>query len=230
MTGNLTALFLAQLGFVGGHFLLSALPVRDAVVARIGERSFLAGYSLLMTVFLAWGVLAYRGAPHVELWNPGAAARYVPIVVMPFALVLAVLGLTTRNPTMVMGEYAVNSGKAVTGIVTITRHPFLWGAALWALAHLAANGDTASLLLFGGMALLALGGMAAIDRKRAAKLGKAWESVRDATSVIPFAAALEGRTRIDWAGIGWVRPAIALVLYVALFTTHGWLFGGAVLA
>lgn len=229
MTGSLTALFLAQLGFVGGHFLLSALPVRDAMVARLGERGFLAGYSVLMTVFLAWVLLAYRGAPQVELWNLGAAGRYAPIVVMPFALILAVLGLTTRNVTMVMGEQAANSGNAVTGIVTITRHPFLWGAALWALAHLAANGDVASFLMFGGMAVLALGGMMAIDRKRAAKLGKAWEPVWNTTSVIPFAAVLRGRTKADWAGIGWVRPAVAVVLYAVLLVIHGWLFGAAVL-
>lgn len=229
MTGTLTALFLAQLGFVGGHFLLSTLSVRDAVVGKIGERSFLAGYSVLMTVFLVWVMLAYRGAPHDELWNLGTAGRYVPILVMPLALILAVLGLTTRNPTMVMGEQAASSGKVVTGIVTITRHPFLWGAALWALTHLAANGDAASMILFGGMAVLALAGMVAIDNKRAVKLGKAWEPVRDTTSVVPFAAVLEGRTTVDWIGIGWVRPAAGLVLYGVLLAVHGWLFGVAVL-
>jgi uncharacterized membrane protein len=47
------------------------------------------------------------------------------------------------------------------------------GGALWALAHLAANGDLPSLLLFGGMAILALDGIPAIDAKRVAHLGEA---------------------------------------------------------
>ncbi|WP_333840141.1 NnrU family protein [Pelomicrobium sp.] len=44
---------------------------------------------------------------------------------------------------------------------------------LWALAYLAVNGGLPSLLLFGGMAILALDGMPAIDAKRVAHLGEA---------------------------------------------------------
>lgn len=35
------------------------------------------------------------------------------------------------------------------GIVRITRHPFLWGVALWALVHFIVNGDLASVILSG---------------------------------------------------------------------------------
>jgi hypothetical protein len=36
------------------------------------------------------------------------------------------------------------------------RHPQLLGVLLWAAGHLAANGDVASLVLFGGLALWAI--------------------------------------------------------------------------
>ena len=101
----------------------------------------------------------------------------------------------------------------------------LWGIGLWAVAHLLANGDQASLLLFGGMAILAFGGMAHIDSRRRASLGSAWGPVELTTSVIPFLAAMQGRKRIDWAGIGLSRVAGGLGLYVALILTHGWATG-----
>ncbi len=223
MAGSLASLVAAQAAFVGGHFLLSYLPVRTPLVRRIGEQRFIALYSLLMLASLAWVVLAYREAPAVPLWNLGLAGRYVPVAVMPIALVLVVLGVTSKNVTAVGGERHWNA--PIRGVGTITRHPFLWGAGLWAAAHLAANGDAASLVLFGGMAVLAFFGMVAIDHKRAARLGEAWQTITRRTSVVPFAAALAGRTRIDWAGIGWVRPVLAVVLYVALMHGHRWLFG-----
>jgi uncharacterized membrane protein len=218
--GNLLA---AQAAFTGGHLLLSHPPVRARLVAKLGERGFTAAYSLLMILFLAWLVAAYRAAPVVALWNLGVAGRVVPAALMPLALVLIVLGLTSKNVTAVGGERHWNA--PIRGVGTVTRHPFLWGTGLWSLAHLAANGDTASLVLFGGIALLSFAGMRAIDHKRALKLGDAWTGIATHTSIVPFAAALAGRTSVDWGGIGWVRPVIGVVLYVALMHSHAYLFG-----
>jgi uncharacterized membrane protein len=216
-------LSLAMLGFVGGHFLLSHPPIRSKLVAAVGEKVFLGAYSLIAVVFIGWAVMAYADAPRVTVWNLGPWARYAPLVVMPFALILAVLGLTSKNPTMVGGERF--AGEAVSGAMTVTRHPFLWGAGLWALAHLFPNGEAASLILFGGMVLLSFGGMAAIDHKRSLALGEAWHSISNRTSRIPFAAAIEGRILVDWKGIGWWRPLLGLVLYVGILMGHDTLFG-----
>src|SRR3954471_1166873 len=139
MTGSLTALLLAMLAFVGGHFVLSAPPVRGRLTARLGERIFAGVYALLMILALIWVVAAYRVAPPRVIWDLGPQVNLVPIVVMPFALILAVLGLIARNPTGVMGEgFVSKAGDRVRGAATITRHPFLSGAALWSIAHLIA--------------------------------------------------------------------------------------------
>jgi uncharacterized membrane protein len=228
LTNGLAPLLLAMLGFVGGHFVLSHPPVRTRLVAILGEKPFLGVYSLVAVAFLVWAVIAYGDAPYVEVWNLGPGARHVPRAVMPFALVLAVLGLTSKNPTAVGGERFVAAGQ-IAGAMTITRHPFLWGAGLWAVSHLFPNGDAASLLLFGGMAVLSFGGMAAIDHKRAVALGEAWQTIRGKTSLLPFAAAMQGRTRIDWKSIGWWRPAVGIVLYVVLLHGHAALFGASAL-
>jgi uncharacterized membrane protein len=214
-----------MLSFVGGHFLLSWPPLRERVIARIGQGAFTAAYSLLMVVLLIWVVAAYRVAPPWVLWDFGPGINLVPVLAMPFALMLVVAGLTSRNPTAVMGEGLLTRGLPVTGILTISRHPFLSGAAIWSVAHLIANGDAASAMLFGGMACLSVGGMFAIDHKRLLKLGRSWADFAARTSRIPLGAAFSGRVQIDWAGIGWVRPAIAMVLYAALFAWHDRLFG-----
>jgi uncharacterized membrane protein len=188
-------LILGMIGFVGGHFLLSWPPVRAKLVAAMGEARFSAAYAVVAAVFLALTIYGYRESPPYMLWNLGVAGRWVPAVVMPFALILAVLGLTTKSATAVGGEKALAEGLTPRGIFTITRHPFLWGVGLWALAHLAANGDVPSLVLFGGMAILAFGGMLAIDHKRAVKAGAAWQKYASDTSLMPFGAASRGRSR-----------------------------------
>jgi uncharacterized membrane protein len=225
MTGSLAALLFAVLAFVGGHFVLSAPPLRNRLVALMGEGAFAGIYSVLMLLAFVWMVAAYRVAPPRIVYDFGPWMNWLTIIAMPFALILAVLGLIGRSATAVMGGKVLEEGAPVRGAATITRHPFLAGAAIWALTHLIANGDAASIILFAGMALLAIGGMYAIDYKRALKLGPAWQAFAAKTSRFPFAAALAGRTSVDWAGIGWFRPALGLMLYVLLFVSHDRLFG-----
>jgi uncharacterized membrane protein len=62
------------------------------------------------------------------------------------------------------------------GIVRVTRHSFLIGVGLWAVVHLIANGDVASFIFFGALAVTALAGPVSIDAKRRRALGPAWQS------------------------------------------------------
>lgn len=233
MTGSINALFAATVLFVGGHFLLSSLAVRRPLVSRLGDSGFRVLYSLFAAVTFVWMVVAYGDAPLLEVWTPPVAFRWIPIVVMPFASLLVVAGLSTRNLTAVGGERLARVGsgseKTAPGIVSVTRHPALWGFTLWALSHLAVNGDLASIVLMAGIAVLSLGGMVHIDQRREEELGAAWGPTKLTTSTIPFAAIASGRTRFDWRGIGWGRLAGALALYVALLYLHPWIAGVAVI-
>lgn len=225
MTGSIEMLVLAVGSFVGGHFLLSSTGVRTAVVRNLGEAGFRAVYSVVALATLIWAIAAYGSAPPIELWPSGRALRHVPAILMPFACILAVAGLTTPTVTMVGGESMAQHPQPVSGIATITRHPFLWSVSLWAVGHIAANGNVASVIFFGGIAILASGGMAHIDHRRRSVLGAAWGPVAMATSVAPFVAAIQGRTRIDWHGIGWARLAGGVVLSVVLPFLHPWISG-----
>ena len=221
------ALIAATLVFVGGHFLLSSKPARPFLAQRYGERGFLTLYSIVMVAAFAWLLLCYRDAPYVEVWQPVAAFAWVPLLVMPLATILLVAGLTTPSPTLVGGERYLDGapGSPAVGILSITRHPFLWGTGLWALSHLLANGDFTSMVMMSGIAVLSFGGMLHIDQRREASLGAAWGPMKLTTSLLPFGAVITGRSSIDWRGIGWWRPLLGLAAYTVLLHLHSGLIG-----
>jgi uncharacterized membrane protein len=184
----------------------------------MGERAFSAGNSLVALALIVRTAIAFEAAPRVPLWSM-AWTWLVPVAAMPVALLFLVCGLSQRNPTAVGGQFGAASDPA-PGILRVTRHPVLWSFALWGLAHIAPNGDLASLVFFGGFALLALGGMAIIDAKRHARDPEGYARFAAATSRIPFLALASGRAQLDWPGIGWWRLAAAVFLYTALLVAH----------
>jgi uncharacterized membrane protein len=231
MDAGLAQLIVATALFVGGHVALSSTPLRAVLVGAVGERGFAGLFSGLMIALFAWLLVSYGNTPYAPVWEPPAWTRWVPIVVMPFALLLLVAGLSQANPTAAMRSApGADSARQAPGILAVTRHPMLWSFALWALAHLAANGDLASIILMGAMAVLALGGTLLIDRKKAKAWGPAWPGFAAVTSNLPFAAMLAGRTWLSLAELGWWRIALALVLYALLMHFHAAIIGVPVLA
>jgi uncharacterized membrane protein len=218
-------LVIAAAFLLASHYGISSTPLRAWLVGRIGERPYLALYSLIALGALVWLIAAYRRAPYVELWPMATWSAWVPLLVMPFALLLLVCGVSTLNPTAVGAPDTFDHVEPVRGILRVTRHPFMWGVALWALAHLVPNGDAAALVLFGTFALLALLGTLLIDHKFRVRRGAQWQPFAAASSNVPFAAILAGRQHFVPAEIGWLRVGVALALYVALLALHSWLFG-----
>jgi uncharacterized membrane protein len=232
MLSGLTDLLAATAVFVLGHLALSSQPLRTPLIERLGEGGFRALYSVLVLAAFVWMLLAYGRAPRSDLWLPPEWMRWVVVALMPLAVFLVVGGLTTQSPTLVGGDKAMEragSRTVVQGFLTISRHSFLCGTALWAFLHLLANGDDATIILAGGILVLSLAGMVHIDQKRQVSLGAAWGPIALTTSRLPFLAAVQGRTDIDWRGIGWWRPLLALVLYLLLLFGHPHIAGAPVI-
>jgi len=221
----MTPLVLATLFFVGIHVFISGTRLRDRLVALVGERGFLGLFSLLSIGAMAWLCLAYARAPYVRLWGPVSWLGPVAILLVLVAFLFVGVGLTTPSPTAVGGEGLLDADEPARGILRITRHPFLWGVALWAAVHLVVNGDLAGTVLFGGVLVLALLGPSSIDEKRARRLGAPWERFAAHTSNVPFAAILQGRNALHLGELGWWRIALAVALYAAFLASHRWLFG-----
>ena len=216
-------LALATAAFLAAHYVAST-PMRAGLVKAVGERAYLGAYSLAAFATLGWMIWAYRHAPFAALWEV-PALRLLPLVVMPFACILLACGALSRNPSAVRQEGALKSAEPARGILRVTRHPVMWGIALWSAAHVLARGDAASLLFFGGFLVLALSGTALIDARKAGSLGEDWKRFAGATSNLPFSAILEGRNRFSLAETGWGKIAAGLALYAALLALHPWLFG-----
>jgi uncharacterized membrane protein len=198
--------------------------LRDPLVARLGENTFRGLYSGIALALLVWVAFAYRDAPIIDLWYPPIGLMHLSLLIMPLASILLVAGLTTPNPSAIGGGHSDINGGPV-GILKITRHPVMWAVVLWGLAHLLANGDAASLILFGGITFLALVGAAAQESKKRRQFGRAWQKFAHQTSFLPLAALLSKRTRLSFGEIGWWRIALGFALFALLLWLHPWLFG-----
>jgi len=206
------------------HFGVSGTRLRDGLVTRLGAGPYRGAFALASVVGLAWMIYAYKHAPTVALWGAVQGFRPAAYVLVFIAFLFVVIGITTPSPTRVGMESQVGQGpEAARGMVRITRHPFLWGVALWALVHLIVNGDLASLILFGSLLVLAVGGTLAIDAKRRRNFGEQWTGFANVTSDVPFAAIAAGRNRLGpaLAEIGIWRPLVAILVYAAAFYLHG---------
>jgi uncharacterized membrane protein len=130
--------------FLGVHTLTTQRDVRAQVIALAGEGGYKIGYSLVSAAGLAliiWGFAHYRATGWIDVWTPPVAFRHIAVGLMLPAVILAVA-------SYIRGR-----------IYTTLKHPMLTGVKLWAAAHLIANGDLGSIILFG-----ALLGWAVFDR------------------------------------------------------------------
>jgi uncharacterized membrane protein/mono/diheme cytochrome c family protein len=213
--------------FVGLHLLLSSANVRKRLVAKLGAKKFSALYSVCAAIGLIGMIVSFRSAPYVEVWLPPRALRWVPAIVMPISVLLLIAGFSTKSATTVGTGSVAADPDAARGIFTITRHPALWGFTLWAAAHLLANGELRAILVFVAILVLAVRGMLAIDRRRAAELGETWEGYRAKTSLVPFEAIIRGKNKLDLRGIGLVRVLAAAFVYVAILHMHALVIGAS---
>ena len=209
--------------FFGGHVVLSSPVLRPALVDRFGERGFAGVYAGLALLGLAWLIYGYSASDGAALWG-GQGLAIAPLLAMAPAALLFVGAFSQKNPTA-MGQAGSLSPGLARGMQRVTRHPFLWAVALWAASHLIANGDAASLVLFGGMLALALYGTGEIDRKMRARNPARWAEFAAVTSNLPFAAIASGRNRFVWSEIGWWRLALAALLYAVLIGAHPHVIG-----
>lgn len=198
--------------------LLHSLPARPSLRARLvaaaGERVYLTVYSILSVALLVWVIWAALSAPYVQLWPPAAWQAWVAMMLT--APAFAVLGAAALQPNPLSAAFISGDfDPARPGIVGLLRHPVLFGAGLWAIAHIPANGDVVSVVLFGGLALFAAGGTFVLDRRHRRRMGDdAWHDLDQARRGLrPDAKMIAG-------------ALVGVVLwFVVVLGLHEWLFG-----
>jgi uncharacterized membrane protein len=131
---GLLVMILGLVLFLGVHTLTTQRELRARLIASTGEGGYKIGYalaSLLGLVLIVWGFANYRATGWIDIWYPPKALKHVAVGLMLPAVILVVA-------SYIRGR-----------IYTTLKHPMLSGVKLWAAAHLLANGDLGSIILFG---------------------------------------------------------------------------------
>lgn len=179
---TMAALALASAAFVGTHFLLSH-PLRAPLVGRIGELRFRGLHSLV--ALLTFGAMIWA---YVELgdqqprWTAGPTLSIAATLLMWLGSILFV-GSFVGNPAL---PGAPGPRGAPRGVFGITRHPMMWGFALWAIVHAVMIATPKALLFDGAILFLALVGSLMQDRKKAGLMGESWYEWKAQTGFWPF--------------------------------------------
>jgi uncharacterized membrane protein len=200
--------------FVLLHIAMANPPLRDRLVARLGEKGFGAIYALLSLGLLVGAIQLYRGLDEVPLWQAGTGAFHVGALVMLLASILFVGAFTPGNRAL---AGVPQKERPISGVLRITRHPMMWAFGLWAAVHFLLSGDLPTLILTFGIGFLALAGARFQDGKKRAQLGESWARYEAETSYWPFGAIIAGRQSWSAAWPGLV-PVLGGVAFWLLLT------------
>lgn len=184
---SLAPLLTASVFFVGSHFLMSH-PLRRLMVARLGEKGFLGLYSLVSLTGFGWMMWEFARAPvRAAYWAPTDAIWIVASILTLLAVILFA-GSFRGNPALPNPDgdgIRTLAAKVPTGVFRVTRHPMMWGFALWGISHMLVAPRMDSFLFNGSLVFLALAGSYGQDRKKEATMGDAWGKWERQTSFWP---------------------------------------------
>ncbi len=152
--------------FAGVHLVPSLAPgQRSSLVTKLGENFYKGLFSLSLLLGIGLIVVGWRSSIPSGIYAPPAGLQSMGLALMYLAFFLMVV---SSRPSR---------------LKQLIRHPQLTGVTCWSIAHLMLNGDSRSLLLFGGIGIWAVVEMFAINRrdgqwqKPAAKVGLATDLV-----------------------------------------------------
>ena len=170
--------------FIGIHLVPAFATARDRLVDRLSQNGYMMLFTILSLVGIALMVWGKSKAPHTNIWVPPAWGHDTAMVIM--------------FPSMVLLAVA----KLPTNIKRVTPHPMMWGFILWSFAHLLANGDLASIILFGSIGAYSIIALLSANR-RGAQPSTEIVSAYHETGAIGF----------------------GVIVYIAMLYLHPYLFG-----
>lgn len=198
--------------FLGVHSVrIVAEDTRRRFIAERGENAWKGLYSIVSLIGLVLIVIGYGRASEspLNLWFPPVWLSHVTLLLTAIAFVLLVAAYVPDNR-----------------IRTAVGHPMVLGVKVWAFAHLLANGDLASVVLFGSFLVWAIADFASARRRD--RLGtpsgrgsSAADVSTGAGGTVTAARVSNGGTAATLATIG-----IGLLAWVAFVGwLHRWLIG-----
>ncbi len=131
---GLLVMILGLVLFFAAHVFTTKREARAEAIGKLGEGTYKILYALVSLAGLAlivWGFALYRATGWIDIWYPPKAMKHITIALMLPAVILVVASYLRGR------------------IYATLKHPMLAGIKLWAAAHLLANGDLGSIILFG---------------------------------------------------------------------------------
>ncbi|HEV7322151.1 MAG TPA: NnrU family protein [Ensifer sp.] len=183
--------------FLGLHLIRVVAPgFRAGVIESRGKGTWMAIYAVFSLIGLCLIIYGFGQARSETgmLYNPPVFLRHIALLLMLFAFISAAAGF-------------LPAGR----IAVALKHPQVLSIKIWALAHLLANGETSSVLLFGSF--LAWAVILRISLKRRERAGE---------RVLPVFKSSANDV---------LAVVIGLVVYVLfVWKLHEWLIGVAPVA
>ncbi|MDT0506437.1 NnrU family protein [Novosphingobium sp. MMS21-SN21R] len=213
---ELINLFAAVALFALTHFAMSGF-FRARLVSAMGTQTFLLFYSLVSLSLFGWALVAFDREPEtMQLWDGSNPVIWALASVLTILSLAFLLSSFSRNPAL-PGVNAAGLGTIIpTGVFTITRHPMMWGIALWALAHIMVAPEARVLILMGGLILVALLGSHFQDKRKIRQNNREFSPWQRRTTYWPNLRNLD---KLRTATL------IALVVWFLATTVHWHFFG-----
>lgn len=124
------------------HYFKRLAPDLRASLGNAGKGII----AILIVASIVAMVYGYKWAPFINVWYPPTFMVHINNLLMLIAFFVYGMSATTGRLR----------GKM--------RHPQLTAVKIWAVAHLLVNGDLASVILFGGLLVWAVGSVILINR------------------------------------------------------------------
>ena len=148
------------------HLVPSFVSFRDKVISRLGEAKYKGLYSIAALIGLILIIYGMSEAEYKPIWEPPIWSRNVVVI------------------TMLLTFYLFAAADMKSNIKRFIRHPMLLGVLLWSCVHLFANGDLASITLFGSFAVFSLFGMVSANIRGALIQKEKYPIKKDVVSII----------------------------------------------
>ena len=182
--------------------------------ARVWRLIF-ATASIPSAVILIGWFLAHR-YDGIRLWNLQGTPGMIPLIWLGTAISFLFLYPATYNLLEIPAVLKPQVRLYATGIIRVSRHPQAVGQILWCFTHALWIGSSFMLVTCIGLVAHHLFAVWHGDRRLRARFGEAFEQLKASTSVVPFAAVLDGRQQLHWQEF--VRPSqLGIAIAVGVF-------------
>ena len=162
----MTLLIIGIVVMIGIHLVPAFPDVRERLIGQLNQNGYRLLFSVVSTLGLVLLIYGFAKAPVIQVWSPPYWTRYVAMVLMVPVFILLI------------AAYLPGEIKAKV------KHPFLVAIKTWAFAHLIANGDLASIVLFGSFFAYAVVDRIALKRRPATGLVTAAEAGSNAVIAV----------------------------------------------